>query len=146
VGLRSDELDALSPAMDEDQSAPVAGDNNSNHGENVNNGDDSIAITGKEYTPLQFWNYIDDYLEYVHSVPYKDIRDSAARKHKIDWYGFTISIHFIGDCLIVSSGSSRWHCKLTCAITGVVPSYPLHHQTTHFQCGRRRYNAVLAGC
>jgi hypothetical protein len=76
-----------SNAMGEIPSAPVAGDNNSD--ENEVDDDDSTAITGKEYTPMQFWNYVDDYLDYIYTVPFAEIPDSATRERKIVWYDFT---------------------------------------------------------
>jgi hypothetical protein len=76
--------------MSESLGAPASGDGNDNSTEPNLEGDDDDSssgtpITGKEYTPLQFWNYVDDYLEYIRTVPFASIQDSAERNRKIAW-------------------------------------------------------------
>ncbi|KAN0125419.1 hypothetical protein V8E53_015506, partial [Lactarius tabidus] len=90
VGLKSNELDTLSASMSESLGAPASGDGNDNSTEPNLEGDDDDSssgtpITGKEYTLLQFWNYVNDYLEYIRTVPFASIQDSAERNCKIAW-------------------------------------------------------------
>jgi hypothetical protein len=78
VGLKSSELDRLG--------ALEASDDNNSGSEDEDDCDDRTAITRKEYTLQQFWNYIDDYLEHVRTVPLVDIPDSTTREREITWY------------------------------------------------------------
>ncbi|KAF8266579.1 hypothetical protein EI94DRAFT_1802961 [Lactarius quietus] len=88
VGLKSNELDALSASMSVSEGASGDEDDDGieNDLEGGSDNDTNIAITGKEYTPLQFWNYVDDYLEYIHTVLFAGIQDPAARDRKIAWF------------------------------------------------------------
>ena len=61
-----------------------------NDGHSGNN-DNGIAITGKRYTPNQFWNYVDDYLNFIHTELFKDYMDPATKRNKITWYDFLSS-------------------------------------------------------
>ncbi|KAH9175920.1 hypothetical protein EDB89DRAFT_2131094 [Lactarius sanguifluus] len=45
--------------------------------------EDDGPITGKQYTQQQFWNYVDDYLEYIRTDLFKDIPDRPTRNSKI---------------------------------------------------------------
>ncbi|KAH9165168.1 hypothetical protein EDB89DRAFT_2077155 [Lactarius sanguifluus] len=45
--------------------------------------EDDGPITGKQYTQQQFWNYVDDYLEYIRTDLFKDIPDRPMRNSKI---------------------------------------------------------------
>ena len=82
VGLRSNELDALSATMSESQGAPTSGDDN-DLDDNSTEDNPVTAITKKVYTSLQFWNYVDDYLEQIQTVFFADIQDSVERNRTI---------------------------------------------------------------
>jgi hypothetical protein len=43
----------------------------------------------------QFWNYVDDYLEHVCTVPLVDIPDSITRERKITWYDLVFQFFYI---------------------------------------------------
>ncbi|KAH9079602.1 hypothetical protein EDB83DRAFT_2514103 [Lactarius deliciosus] len=76
----SDDLAVAGPG-DDTPDTPTSIDNY-----NVNNGnveDHSRPITGKTYTQQQFWNYVDDYLEYIRTELFKDIPDRSTRNSKI---------------------------------------------------------------
>ena len=64
--------------MSESQGAPTSGDDNDL---DDNSTEDNLvtAITKKVYTSLQFWNYVDDYLEQIQTVFFADIQDSIER-------------------------------------------------------------------
>lgn len=67
--------------MNGHQGTCASGDDN-----NLNDSAESnpvTAITKKDYTPLQFWNYVDDYLETVETVFFADIPDPVDRGRKI---------------------------------------------------------------
>ncbi|KAI9439260.1 hypothetical protein H4582DRAFT_2075924 [Lactarius indigo] len=83
VGLKRNELEALGARTDEGQSA----DNGDyDDGNEADDNDGGVAITGKEYTPQQFWNYVDDYLEYIRTDLFAGLPDSATWNHKITWF------------------------------------------------------------
>lgn len=85
VGLKSSELDRLS--------VREAIDDNNSGSEDENDHDDCTSITGKEYTPQQFWNYVDDYLEHVRTVPLVDVPDPTTREREITWYDPTFQFY-----------------------------------------------------
>ncbi|KAF8257017.1 hypothetical protein EI94DRAFT_1819380 [Lactarius quietus] len=79
--------------MSGSQGAFTPGDNDNNDNDGVkndlegdNNNNSDTAITGKEYMQQQFWNYVDNYLEYIRTVAFADIQDSTARTCKIVWF------------------------------------------------------------
>jgi hypothetical protein len=51
-----------------------------------NNQDDNSAITGKHYTQHQFWNYVDDYLNFIHTRLFQNLTDPDARRSKVISY------------------------------------------------------------
>ncbi|KAF8259983.1 hypothetical protein EI94DRAFT_1706654 [Lactarius quietus] len=69
-------------------STPACGDENADSfSECGNDGhpdddDDSTAITGKDYTQLQFWNYVDNYLNLIHTNLFQDVADPVTRFFK----------------------------------------------------------------
>ncbi|KAF8263308.1 hypothetical protein EI94DRAFT_1807452 [Lactarius quietus] len=73
-------------------STPACGDENADsYSECGDDGhpdddDDSTAITGKDYTQLQFWNYIDDYLNLIHTDLFQDVADPVIRRGKVIWF------------------------------------------------------------
>ncbi|KAI9441533.1 hypothetical protein H4582DRAFT_2073701 [Lactarius indigo] len=83
VGLKCSELEALGTRAGEGQSADN-GDNNDEY--NINNDNRAVTITGKEYTPQQFWNYVDDYLEYIRTELFAGLPDPATWNRKITWF------------------------------------------------------------
>ena len=44
---------------------------------------DEGPITGKTYTQQQYWNYVDDYLEYIRTELFANITDRSARNAKM---------------------------------------------------------------
>ena len=52
--------------------------------------DSSTPITGKEYSQHQFWNYVDDYMEFIQTTLFKDMMDPVAHRGKVLWYGIAI--------------------------------------------------------
>jgi len=73
-------------------STPTDGDDNmDNYSEcgddgHHNDDDGSTAITGKEYTQLQFWNYVDDYLNLIHTELFQDVTDAVTKRGKVVWF------------------------------------------------------------
>ena len=47
------------------------------------NDEDEGLITGKTYTQQQYWNYVDDYLEYIRTELFADVTDHSARNAKM---------------------------------------------------------------
>jgi hypothetical protein len=84
---------AGSSTANEGRSTPTCGHNADNlsecgdDGHNNNDGDDEdgTPITGKQYTQHQFWNYVDDYLTFIHTELFQKVTDTAARRGKIIW-------------------------------------------------------------
>ena len=68
--------------MSESQGAPTSGDDN-DLDDNSTEDIPVTAITKKVYTSLQFWNYVDDYLEQIQTVFFADIQDSVERNRTI---------------------------------------------------------------
>ena len=55
-------------------------------GANEDNKDNEGPITGKTYTPQQYWNYVDDYLEFIRTELFADITDCSVRNAKMTQY------------------------------------------------------------
>ena len=91
------------------------GDDNSDfgddgHDDHTDNGD--VAITGKHYSQHQFWNYVDDYLSFIHTELFQELADPADRCNKVIWYD--LFSYCSANVLIISLGSSGRCYKLTC--------------------------------
>jgi hypothetical protein len=77
---------------------PTRGNRNadscSDHGDDGhyddNDNDSNTPITGKEYSQHQFWNYVDDYMDFIQTTLFKDTTDAVAHRGKVLWYGITI--------------------------------------------------------
>ncbi|KAI9434380.1 hypothetical protein H4582DRAFT_2081112 [Lactarius indigo] len=74
----------------DDASDTPTGDNghnadnyNRNNEDSEDNPDPMTPITRKQYTHQQFWNYIDDYLEYIRTELFADITDRSVRSSRI---------------------------------------------------------------
>lgn len=97
--------------------SPTCGDydaeNGSECGDDGHNDedDDCTPITGKDYTQHQFWNYVDDYLNLIHTKLFQDMLDTAARHSKIIWYYSLLLSCYFAHTLIASQGSSTRDCK-----------------------------------
>ena len=89
----------------DDDSETLAADDRYEDGDNDNDGfdldddganeddeDDKGPITGKTYTPQQYWNYVDDYLEYIRTELFADITDRSVRNAKMMQYVLVLAV------------------------------------------------------
>lgn len=104
--------------------------------------DDQGPITGKMYTQQQYWNYVDDYLEYIRTTLFTDIMDRSERQSQmLQCVLILVLVSFT--LLITLLGCSMKHCRSTCTITGMAAEDPL--KASNSWGGRRSSIAARAG-
>ena len=87
--------------------------------------DNKGPITGKTYTQQQYWNYVNDYLEYIRTELFADITDRSVRNAKTMQCVLTAVSHPSNQLIMLLDYSTRLY-RLTCSITGVAARDPLH--------------------
>ncbi|KAH8991026.1 hypothetical protein EDB92DRAFT_1816532 [Lactarius akahatsu] len=66
--------------------SPMPGGSNNNMDNSGNDDDDGLQITEKWYAQQQFWVYVDDYLDLIHTRLFWDLTDPTERHNKIVWF------------------------------------------------------------
>jgi hypothetical protein len=84
-------LPKSTPEARDNDSETVAADGHNGDDDGINNTgvddedgeDDQGPITGKTYTQQQYWNYVNDYLEYIWTDHFTKVVDHSARQSEI---------------------------------------------------------------